>query len=218
MLHLIKKDILMQKRSLALSFVLMIFFTVTFSNVGPIGLAIAILAITYQLALGASALEDKNNSDVILISFPIKKEIIVLAKYLSIFVYTIYATIGYSLISLLVKVLPISYEVPLTLLSVVIAIAYVMLYFSLTFPLIFRYGYLKSKIPNLIIFFVLVFGGSALLANISQNSEFNWSQSIMEFISALSPVGLGLVMLVPLLVLLVVSYFVSLGFYKRREF
>ncbi|GIN92692.1 hypothetical protein J22TS1_37430 [Siminovitchia terrae] len=92
MYHLIKKDILMQKRALKLSILLMIFFSFTLSNLGAAGLTIGILAITYQLVLGASALEDKNNSDIILISLPIKRTTIVLSKYVSIYIYAAYAT------------------------------------------------------------------------------------------------------------------------------
>lgn len=218
MLQLIKKDILMQKRTLGLSVALMIFFTFTFSNVGSAALGIAILAIAYQLTLGASALEDKNNSDIILISLPIRKETIVLSKYVSIFVFTAYAVIGYSIIYLFVKILPISYEVPLTWMSVAIAFASGMIYFSVSLPLIFKYGYLKSKMPTLILLFVIVFGGTPFLAKLSQNQQFALGQEMIDFLGGLTLVELGLVMFIPLLALLIVSYFISLSFYKKREF
>lgn len=43
------------------------------SQIGPYGLVVNILAVTYMLVLGASAVEDKNNSDIMLVSLPIKK-------------------------------------------------------------------------------------------------------------------------------------------------
>ncbi|WVP28479.1 hypothetical protein V2178_16385 [Bacillus licheniformis] len=56
MYHLIKKDILMQKRAMKLSLLLMIFFTFTLSQLELVGYTVAVLAVTYQLALGASFL------------------------------------------------------------------------------------------------------------------------------------------------------------------
>ncbi|MFC0418229.1 ABC-2 transporter permease [Cytobacillus solani] len=112
MYHLIKKDILMQKRALKLSVLLIIFFTITLSNIGPAGLTVGVLAITYQLVLGASALEDKNNSDIILISLPIKRATIVLSKYVSIYIYAAYAAIGFYLIYFIVNLLNLPLDIP----------------------------------------------------------------------------------------------------------
>ncbi|MDG3086622.1 ABC-2 transporter permease [Vibrio hannami] len=102
MFHLIKKDILMQK-ALKLSILLMVFFTFTLANIGQVGFLVSVLAVTYQLALGASSLEDKNNSDKILISLPIRKSTIVLSKYASIYVYAAFAILIYYVVYLVNK-------------------------------------------------------------------------------------------------------------------
>lgn len=218
MLYLIKKDILVQKSTFALSAALIVFFTFTFSNLGQAGLGIAIMAISYMLTLGASALDDKNNGDKILISLPIRKETIVLSKYLSIFVFLIYAIMGFYILNLLIKILPVPYEVPLTMLSVVIAFVSGMFYFSIALPMVFKYGYLKSKMPTLILLFIIVFAGTPFLKELSENQQSAWSQGIIEFLSGLTPVQSYLLIFVPLLILLAVSYFISVNIYKRREF
>lgn len=217
MFHLIKKDILMQKKSFALAILLMFFFTFTLSNIGPVGLSIGILAITYQLGLGASALEDKNNSDIILISLPIKKTTIVLSKYLSIFVYLAYALIGFSLIYLIANVFAVPYEIPLTKEGIVSAIASVIVFFSISYPLIFKYGYLKSKMPNLIIFFVLVFGGTTMIVNLSNNEQSVIGQKLASLLQG-SDTMFTILMIIVLAMIWTVSYFISLTFYRKREF
>lgn len=217
MFHLIKKDILIQKRAFKLSILLMIFFTITLlSNMGPAGLIIGVLAITYQLVLGASALEDQNNSDIILISLPIKRTAIVFSKYVSIYVYAVYAILGFYLIDLMIDLLNIPLDIHFNVQGVMGAIIAVTLFCSLSFPLIFKYGYLKSKMANLIIFFVFVFGGAGLVNYLSH--KWTWSPDAISFFNNNSDTGLFMIVMVPLAFILISSYFLSLNFYQKREF
>lgn len=217
MFHLIKKDILIQKKSFALSLLLMLFFSFTLSSLGPTGITIGIIAIAYQLGLGASALEDKNNSDIILISLPIKKKTIVLSKYLSIFVYLLYAVLGFTCIYLAAELFAIPYEIPLTIAGVVSAIASGIIYFSISYPLIFRFGYLKSKMPNLILFFVLVFGGTAAAVNLIQNEQSALGQKLAAILHGTDAM-FTVILLIVLAIIWAVSYLISLHFYTNREF
>ncbi|MGN7400277.1 ABC-2 transporter permease [Cytobacillus praedii] len=218
MYHLIKKDILMQKRALKLSVLLIIFFTFTLSNIGPAGLTIGVLAITYQLVLGASALEDKNNSDVILISIPIKRTTIVLSKYVSIYIYAAYAILGFYLISLIVNLLNLPLDIPINLSGLILAIIAVTLFCSISFPLIFKYGFLKAKMANLIIFFVFVSGGTGLASYLSDNNNLKLSQNIITFFSNRSDLVISMILMVPLILIIICSYLISLTFYRKREF
>lgn len=219
MFHLIKKDILMQKRAFKLSILLMVFFTITLlSNMGSAGLTIGVLAITYQLLLGASALEDQNNSDIILISLPIKRTAIVFSKYVSIYIYAAYAIFGFYLIDLLIGSLNIPLDIDFNVQGLMGAIIAVTLFSSLSFPLIFKYGYLKSKMANLIIFFVFVFGGTGLVNYLSKNLEWILREDIIAFFNNRSDIGLFMIVMVPVVFILISSYYLSLNFYQKREF
>lgn len=216
MFHLIKKDILVQKNSLLLSIVLMIFFSITLFSLGSAGLTVGMIAITYQLVLGASTLEEKVNGDIILLSLPIKKSSIVLSKYLSIYVFAAYAILGFYLIHLAVKLSQVPLDMPFTSSAILGSLAAITLYFSICLPIIFKYGYLKSKMIILIVFFGTVFGGSFLVSTMLENERFNPAQKWLE----LTNNGWEWMLLlgIPLLLLLGISYFVSLTFYKKREF
>ncbi len=217
MFHLIKKDILIQKKSFVMALLLMIFFAFTLSNIGPTGITVGIIAIAYQLGLGASALEDKNNSDIILISLPIKKKTIVLSKYLSIFVYLLYAVLGFSCLYLGVNLFAIPYEIPLTKAGVVSAIASGIIFFSISYPLIFRFGYLKSKMPNLILFFVLILGGTAAATNLFYDEQSVFGQKLVQLLEG-SEGGFTVLLIVVLAIIWTISYLISLRFYTNREF
>ncbi|MDV2687075.1 ABC-2 transporter permease, partial [Alkalihalophilus lindianensis] len=73
---------------------------------------VGVLTVTYQLVLGACALEDKNNGDIILISLPIRRNTIVLSKYVSIYVYAAYATLGFYLTYLIINLLNLPLDIP----------------------------------------------------------------------------------------------------------
>ncbi|MCJ7843193.1 ABC-2 transporter permease [Lederbergia sp. NSJ-179] len=219
MYHLIKKDILMQKKALKLSILLMIFFTFTLlTNIGSVGLTIGVLTITYQLVLGAYALEDKNKGDIILISLPIKRTTIVLSKYVSIYIYAAYAMLVFYLIYLIISLLNLPLNISFNFTGLMGAIIAVTLFCSISFPLIFKHGYLKSKMANLIIFFVFVFGGTALVGYLVGNNEWMLGQDIIPFFKYRSDIEILGIVLVPLALVLICSYFISLTFYRKREF
>ncbi len=218
MLHLIKKDILVQKRSFVLSVVLMVFFSISFSGMGPGGLGVAMMTIAYMLVLGASAVDDKNNSDKILISLPIRKNTIVLSKYLSIFVFIAYAIFGFFAVYVCANFLQFPIEIPFTRMSVAVAFASGIIYFAITLPLVFKFGYLKSRMPSMILLFTVIFGVTPFLNILAEGPQHGWGQKVIEFLNGLTPVQSVLVIFVPLLILLTISYIISLEFYKRREF
>ena len=216
--HLIKKDLLVQKHSILAAFALIVFFSITLSNLGPVGMTVGIVAITYQFVLGASALEEKVNSDIILISLPIKKNIIVLAKYLSIYVYAACAIVGFLIIYLLTHLLNVPLEMPITLEAIAGSLIAITLFFSISFPLIFKFGYLKSKFANFILFFIVVFGGTMIIGNLAQNEQSNLSQKMLTILQEGTQVQTLLLLLIPLALIFTGSYFLSLLFYTNREF
>lgn len=218
MYPLIKKDILIQKKVVTLAIFMMLFFAVTLSSMGPGATIVGILTVTYMFVLGASAIEDKNKSDIILVSLPIKKQTIVLAKYLSVYVFATYAILLYAIIYFGVQLLHIPLEMSLTQSGIISTLFIITVFFAISFPLIFKYGYLKAKTPNLILFFILVFGGTALVNNLDQLSSWTFIQNTVTFLSERTETQLLLLLLPIAFVILVISYFISLRFYQEREF
>jgi hypothetical protein len=209
MYHLIKKDFLMQKRHLKLSLLVALFFAAVLASLGPLGLSLSIFVISYMLVLGASAQEDKTHGDMLLASLPIKKTTIVLSKYVSVYVFAAYATLVNLGFMWLIRLLHLPIQVfPFSLDGLYWALVAVTLFSSISFPLIFKWGYLKAKMANFILMFAFVLGGTSWLDHFFQGA---WLSNQTE---AVWQVGFALL----LIILLVLSYLISLAFYKKREF
>jgi hypothetical protein len=209
MYHLIKKDFLMQKRHLKLSLLVALFFAAVLASLGPLGLSLSIFVISYMLVLGASAQEDKTHGDMLLASLPIKKTTIVLSKYVSVYVFAAYAILVNLGFMWLIRLLHLPIQVlPFALDGLYWALVAVTLFSSISFPLIFKWGYLKAKMANFILMFAFVLGGTTLLDRLSQSSFLN-DRTEAEWL-------VGSVIL--LIILLVLSCMLSITFYKKREF
>lgn len=209
MYHLIKKDLLIQKRTFWISMLMVLFFTIALANLGPAGLAMSIFAINYTLTLGAIAQEDRTNGDMLLQSLPIKKSTIVSSKYVSVYVFAAYAILlnlaFIGLIRLLHLPIPV---IPFSLEGVFWALLSITLYTSVSFPLIFKWGYLRARTVNYILTFTFIFIATNLMNHLVEGTPLNIQTDPMLKVSLWLCLGL----------LLVLSYFLSLTFYKRREF
>lgn len=214
MFHLIKKDLLIQKNSFLLSILLIIFFSLIFSNMGAAGLTMSVLAVTYLLTLGASAREEKNNSDKLLISLPLRRRTIVFSKYVSVLFFATYAILLNLVIYGIINILKLPLEsIPITLQGVISAFIASLLYCSISFPLIFKVGYMKSRMMNLFLFLGIVFGASWVLEKIIRDNEELGNYLLNSNVTELTTVGLLITVII-----FIASYLLSLTFYKNREF
>lgn len=217
MYYLIKKDFLIQKKSVWLAILFMLFFTITLiNNLGYIGFSVSILAITYQLVTGASALE--MNGEVILGSLPIPKYKIVLAKYISVYIFAIYAILINGAIYGFIHLFQLPIHFPFSSISILSSLAIVSVLFAISFPFTFKLGYLKSKMPNMILFFAISFIGTPVIFHLMENDQSSFRLKLMAFFSNGVTLEWIFYLLIPLLLLLIVSYFISLSFYKKKEF
>lgn len=131
--------------------------------------------------------------------------------------YAAFAILIYGVIYLIVKLVQAPLNISFTFIGIMGAVTAVTLFCSISFPLIFKYGYLKSKMANMVIFFVFIFGGSGL-SKFANSGQVSWNQSITDFLgNASEPVAI-LPLAVCLLAILFLSYAVSLHFYNKREF
>lgn len=207
MYHLIKKDLLIQKNYLLLSLLMVLAFTIALANLEPAGLSLSIFAFNYILVLGAVSQEDRTIGDMLLQSLPIRKSIIVSSRYVSVYVFALYAILinmGFiGLVRLFHLPIPVT---PFSLEGVYWALMSITLFSAISFPLIFKWGYLKAKAVNyfLTFAFAFIFGATPLLNRYFQGTP----PSIQTKVS----LTLGLILLLAL------SYLISLTFYKKREF
>lgn len=219
MLNLIIKDILVQKKTLlfALGYCFSLVFAFqTMEGVTPV---VATTAVVYLLIQYSFAYEDKNKSDIMLNSLPVSRKEIVLAKYLSIFVYLGLAVLAYMVATLLVSAIKIPIRVEfLSLQGITISLLLVSLMSSIYLPIIFRIGYLRAKMFNMVLFLLFFFIPMGVVS-LLKNPEYSTAiDDIIRKLSSWSDWQIASMLAAIALILLSFSYSISLSIYKNREF
>lgn len=219
MLILILKDLLIQKKTLLFSFLYVVFFMFAFQKMGVTGFTVGIVAVTYQLINIACAYDDQAKAGIMLNSLPIKRSKIVLAKYLSVFVFFVIGIVVYLAVKFIIKLvgLPLNF-VPITLEGVIGALFAVAVLNGIHFPFFFKLGYIKSKVINFITFFAVFFGSMVIGDFFRGRQKPVELNNLIEVIKNQSDFRLAVYLIGIILVMLLISYVLALRFYQNREF
>ena len=213
MIYLVWKDLLLQKRMLPIMFLYIVFFSFSFQGM-PDGQFIAILvAVGYLFVMMGCAWEDKNNSDVLWNSLPVARWRIVGAKYLSIEVYVLMVVPAYWLVRTVFTLLEIPVSIaPISGWGMGIGIGIVFLIASLYLPIFFALGYTKSRYWNFLLFAAFFTFGSLVPKVFPEPPA--WLQNLQDAPLEMFWAGFGGVVVL----IVAISFFVSLLMYARREF
>lgn len=220
MFRLVRKDLLLQRKTffIALAYAAVIFASFSRTdaskeifNIGSI--AIAYLFISYSLSY-----DDKNNSLVILNSLPVKREEIVIAKYISLAVFGGIGIVIMSLFGFLVKLSGLfTCEINISSYSIMKIFIILLAMYSLFFPLYFKFGYLKLNIVNMFMFFIAIFG-IQLMNYISSNFKENALVNLLvDFLSNSSQQIIYLAALASVLIITALSASISVKIYNSRN-
>lgn len=219
MYNLIIKDILVQKKTVLFSLIYILFFFVVFKGLGAGMFTAAVVAFTYMLVQTSCAYDDRNKSDIMINSLPVKRSSIVLSKYLSVYVFMFLGTVAYIVFSNIIQLIGLPLGIyPLTLEGIAGGVFAVTLLNSIYLPALFKVGYIKSKILNFVLFFGFFFGASSLVNMVMQNKDNALVQTFITFFNSLSEFSVILLMVVILILIIGVSFSLSVRFYKNREF
>lgn len=219
MFKLILKDIIVQKKVYITAMLYLVFSIFAFQSVKEMMYSVAIVAFVYLLVSGAFAYDDKSKSDIMLNSLPIKRSQLVMAKYVSILIYTIMGTIAFSIISYSIRILDIPLKTyPITVEGIIGAFFSISLINSIQFPLMFKLGYTKSRFANIMLFLIFFFGATMLINNISINMNNSFFSKALDIIKNQSDAMIGFSIVGLSIVMLFVSYMISVKLYKQREF
>jgi hypothetical protein len=219
MLNLILKDLLIQKKTLGFLGLYIIIFSIAFQSVGSGAFTGIVIAVTYQLVVTASSLEEKAGSDIILNSLPISRGKIVAAKYLSVILYGLMAVLGYVIYSSILSLVPISVSVPsITPESLAAAFAGIMVMNSIYYPVYFKTGFIRARIISFILFFAFFFGLMTLFEAASGKSSNAIFQAIAEFFNSVDKTQFSLMIIGGALLFMLASFGLSVKLYKGREF
>ena len=221
MTSILIKDILLMKKNLWVV-ILYSFLVYMFNRSGAISgnpITTGIFLITYMLLLYTTSYDDKNNSYILLSSFPVSRAQIVLSKYMSGFIFSLIASVfvpasGYILALSNI----ISTEPDVSLLAVSGGLAMAALMNFLYLPVYFKFGYMRARLVNIAIFITFFVGaqiistmlldllGSAIPATAFDTPE-SLASSALPTVAGLLLAGLG-----------ICSLALSVKFYRKRDF
>lgn len=217
MLHLIIKDIRIQKKTFLLVFFYSIFMFFVFEQSDaqkPIYI-ITGLIIAYMFVLRAAFFDEKNKSEILLLSLPIKKHYIVIAKYLSAFVFCTIGLIlsgGIGTILYMTKTLQ---NLPLIhFIDIFATFVSIGILISIYYPLYFKFGSVNTRLLN-VFWFLLAFSIPNSIAKILAENE---NIPLISFLKNINPLGLSLFVTFILIILLMISLFISLKIYTNKDF
>lgn len=221
MFNLLVKDILIQKKMVLISPFYALFFLLVFRQ-PPMSEALYIMstiAIVYILTMYASAYDDKNRSEVLLNSLPVKRRDIVLAKYLSIFLYTGIGLAASVLIAFIAAAAGFAASVrPVNMGDVAGSLAAAVFLNAVYYPLYFRFGSIKVRIINMFLFLAIFFLPAFLTEYLKAHYGPETLQSLLIRLSGTPGWIQGIVLAALFLALLLGSLALSLRIYENKEF
>lgn len=209
MLNLVLKDLLLLKKNLLFGIAYILILIISFQNLaGAAMLTAGVVALTYILVITACAYDDKNKADLLLNSLPINRNEVVGARYLSVFVFAGLAIIFYGVIGGLSGLLGLPLKVShINGEGIVGALLAVSFMNSIYLPTYFKFGYIKSRMVNFVLFFVAFFGLGIFSKILPKNNVLGFSGAYQLLVFILMAV-----------VLIVASYYLSLRSYGNRDF
>lgn len=222
MFNLIIKDIFIQKKTLIYAILYTVFFSITFYTVGPSGLGLYVLApivVTYMFITNAVNYDEKNKSEIILNSLPIKRAYIVISKYMSTFIFVIISSIYSILIGFIGKSFGFPmYNISIRFLDIILVLTSVCIFSSVFFPVYFKFGYIKARIYNIMLYMVIFFLPILTFDYISKNPNTLIVQKINYFLSNTSRFTQNSLAIVTGLIFFLISLMISIRIYNNKEF
>lgn len=209
-LNLILKDLLLLKKYIFFGLAYILIMIIAFQNLpGTAMLSAGTVAMTYILVVNSCAYDDKNKADLLLNSLPLSRCDVVLARYLSVFLFASLAIIFYAIIAGVNKFVGLPLKVsPITGEGVVGALLAASFMHSIYLPSYFKFGFIKARLVSFVLFFVVFFGAGTFINRIN---------SIEGSLQVLPRQG-NIIFLLVAMVLIIVSYFISLRSYNSRDF
>jgi ABC-2 type transport system permease protein len=222
MLNLLIKDILIQKKTIIFALLYAIFTYISFSPIFPSGFGLYVLSpmvITYLFITLAVQYDDKNKSEVILNSLPLKRSDIVISKYISTFVFGIVGIICSVLVGFVGNITGLVIFIgSISLLDIVLVIMSICIFSSIFYPVYFKFGVARIKIFTVLIFMVLFFVPTLIFDYITQNPTNVLVQKFIYFINNTSSLTQNSLLLITGLIFFMISLMISIRIYNNKEF
>ena len=222
MINLVWKDIIILKKTLWIAPAYGFLVVFVFNHMNGGALSAATVGVTYLLMIQACARDDKNKSEVMLNSLPLRRRDIVFAKYLSIFPYAALGILSFLLAQSVISLAGIPFTITkLSLVGIVGSLVTMIGMISFYYPVYFKLGFIRSNMVGMFLFFGYFFGVGLIGSGLQKVQNPGVRNMIQRFSNWLQPQSdwqIALYLITFALALLAASILLSLKFYSSREF
>ncbi|PDZ45233.1 ABC-2 transporter permease [Bacillus wiedmannii] len=209
MQQLILKEFFLQKKMFSFYFLIPI-LSVFRNSVEPMGIAIGLFITCSTIIYISFYYEEKSKTEKILVSLPIMRKEVVIAKYIS---STLFIIVGLSITSIVVILgnILLNRDIVIPGYAIFLAIVATLIYCVVTIPANYIGGYKAITVLNVIMLFPLI-GMIGLMCNIFGDKTIMLKVlHSQEATLAMSVLGIGV------LVSIVISMFLSMKMFQEAE-
>jgi ABC-type transport system involved in multi-copper enzyme maturation permease subunit len=220
MFNLLRKDILVQKHTLwfALGYSIFVFFAFSNKTFSPFVYVMGAVAVSYVLILSAVQSEYKNNSDLVLLSLPVKRQEVVASKYLAFLVFILLSLVTMGITGLIFMLSPLPFptrlinwqDAAITLVSVTLLV-------SIYLPVYYKMGGKWLQVINIVLFMLVFFAPSTLASYMHSHRQDQWVQWLVQMVGH-NPHITSLLGIAFVAVLMLISYLISVHIYANQDF
>jgi len=210
MFGLIMRDLMIHRKRLWLAGAYCLFWPFVLHALGQSTLVVVVVAVVYTLLITGLEYEDKDRVDMTMASLPIRRKSLVIARYLEIPLLTIIAMLSYLLVTGVFPWLRGSFPAGWTMPAA--ALLMVSLLGGINLPIIYRMGYAKARVFNVMIMLLGIIAPAYVLGyKVIKDPQ--WRTAIEN-----TPMVMPLLMAAASAAILVVSCMISIRMYRKREF
>ncbi|MBG0766207.1 MAG: type transport system permease protein [Sphaerochaeta sp.] len=198
---LMLKDWYVLKSKSGLTLFLIVFFAVFAGLQGGFLYTAMCTMMMVMLTITTFAYDQSDGWEAYVSALPVSRKAVVQSKYLFGLLTVLVSVVLVLVFSLVFR----GFQVDVLLNALQLQISIGIFFLSLNYPLILKFGFEKSRVWYILVTFLIVGAGSAL-SSIASQTGFQNNSLVSVF------------MVILVVALLVVSYFISLGILKRKEF
>lgn len=212
LLSLVKKDFLLIKKYLLIFIVFAIGQSIIINinstiNTATLGFFMLVIVIEYVLNSVVWQLEDKYKGSILLCTTPYTRKALVEEKYLFAFVTFICNCIIYVVTSFVVPV----NMIKINIFEIGICLLVIAAFFDITIPALYKFGFVKLRNTIVIVVCTLpIVGGYVVKWLQSSNINFNYIISLPKIVLNLAPYVLTLI-------ITLISMYLSINIYSKKD-
>lgn len=210
MIGLIKKDLLVVKSNAKILFVILVALSLLAIKDNSPDIIVIMPIFSIMMFVSTFSYDEFNRFNTYVSSLPNGRKNAVIAKYISTFIVIFILFIMSFILTLLVSYFNESIVLNDIFSSLIGSIFACVLVVSILYPLMFKYGAMNGRL----IIFGLVIGISIIGSVLSKIVDFN---KILSYLNTNSSITLIIVLFL-LIIMCIVSYFISFRIYKNKEF